>query len=659
VESGAPTARPALVRIGSPTGRGDGTLATMTRPGFLSARLTPGNGWLFAGLALVGCYAAIAFMFDGFDLPIGVAYGYASSAAISTGVDLRLLRELHPYAIWSVIAKVAFLLPACLCFAAFASHAISADRIASVRGSLAGASDARILALVTAVTALLLLFWSQLVYQGQPVYDDEYTYLFQAQILGHGQLVAQPPAFCPECFKNQFIILKDGVWVGKYTAGHPLLLALSNLAGSPYVIPIAMSSLLPLLGFLVAREMYDRRTAILAAALFTVSPFFLFATSTLMNHGTCLFFLLAFALCYLRSERGRAWAYPIAAGLAIGVAFNIRPQCAAAFAAPFAVWSIARIAGADRGRFLLRHLAIGLAFLGPLALALIYNHAVTGEYLTFPFVEAEPGGGAAVSFLAVTDQTAHGHTLLRAIYFAVINLWRMNAYLFGWGISLLFVLVVIWRRLYVRADAPWIGVVACTAFVYLWFPSPGVLEIGPRYYFNMLLPILIWSARGMISVHDRLCASAPDPLRRPQVLVPAFVILSVAMSLCTFYREQMRHYLELSEQVARPYALVERSNIHDAIVAVRNLPPAGWVYGLRNNDPELARNDVIYVRGTDPDRLLKLLDAFPRRRMYGLVFEGTGADLRGSIVPFSREMLVAASAELAREEREGGGVGTR
>jgi len=618
------------------------------KPPFLSARMSPGSGYLFAGAALVACYAVVAIMFDNFALPFGADYVAGSAAGVDLGLEPRLFRDFHPYAIWSVLAKAIFLLPACLCFAVFCAHVVSRDAAAAAERSLRDMRAARVLVAVVLATALLVLFWSQLVFQGQPVYDDEYTYLFQAATLGNGELVAKTPP-CPECFENVFILIDKYVWAGKYTSGHPLLLALSSLAGSPYIITILLSSLIPLLAFLVVRELYDRKTALITAILFTVSPFFLFTAATLMNHGTCLFFLLAFAFCYLRSDKEHTWLYPVAAGLALGVAFNIRPQCAASFGLPFAVWSALRIAGKQRGRFLLRHALIGLSFLGPLAWALYYNRVVTGHALTFPFLLSDRVQHSATALLTVAGQTQSTYTLLTGVFYGLVNFWRMNAYLFGWGVSLVFVLAVIWKRRFARIDALWAGVVACTAVIYLWFPSPGVGEIGPRYYFNMLLPFLVWSARGMILVHDSLVQSAANADFRAPVLVPAFVLLAVLMSFLTFYREQMSHYQKLSEQVAEPYRAVEAENIHNAIVAVRNTPPSGWVFGLRNNDPDLEKNDVIYIWTTSPRNLLALLDRFPERKAYGLFFEKRNGAYVHGLVPFSREAL--REAEVIENDR--------
>jgi hypothetical protein len=606
------------------------------------AAIPPAHRYLVIGLVLTGLYVVVALMFDNFAFPFGVDYSPPREAKYDLGIAPRLMKELSAHALVSVLAKALLLAPACAAFAFWIGRLVSkrfADGLAAWAGRL---QPRTVLPVLVLAAGALLLFWSQAVFQGWPLYDDEWTYQFQAQILQTGNLAApEPPG--SECFRNVFIVQREGVWAGKYTSGHPALLALSQFMGSPYIITILLAALLPVLLFLITSDRHGAGIALLAAALLVVSPFYQLICSTLMNHGTNLFFLAAFTLCFQRSRSGTSWVYPVLAGLALGAAFNIRPQSAVGFGLAFAVLALVRLVGSERKVYLARYAVMLVSFVPLLVYAFHYNAVVTGQWHTFPFMLVEPEVAGAVGFFHPGDQTVLGHTLWKGVYYSLLNVWRLNYYLFGWGVSLVFVALFFVWRLEKAADRIWWGVIAGTVTVYLFFPSPGVLEAGPRYYFPLMIPVLILTARGMQAAHHRLSRAFPagGPLCG-RALLPTLVLLLLAAGSLTFGVEQIRHYRRLVPAVARPYAAVAERNIHDAIVLVGTLPPRGWVYGLRNNHPRLETNDVIYLwaEACEPEQMRELLAEFPRRQVYLLRFDRDGAEVKARLDPVPRERLM-------------------
>jgi hypothetical protein len=585
------------------------------------------RGPLLGGLGLLAAYAVVSVVFDGFALPTGVDYVALREALGAAGVDERLVRDLAPHAAASALAKLLLLAPATALLAWPVARRWPRrwrDRpLPATGGAVAG---------IVVVCAALLVVWSQLVLQGQPLFDDEFTYRFQAQTLAAGWLAAPAPP-CPACFENVFIILRDGLWAGKYTSGHPALLALSSPLGSPYVVTIVLGALAPWLVWLVGREVAGPSTAFLAAAALLISPFFVITASTLMNHATCLVFLAVFTLGYLRARRGAGWAWALAAGLALGVAFNIRPQSAVAVGLPFGVWTLARLRGG--GRPVLREGLLVLAGLAPLLVwAGYYNHAVSGAWYRFPFMMLEDAAPSAVALLAPAGQGEPDHTLWKGLFYGLLNVWRLNLHLFGWGVSLIFVAVALRRGPRDAHDRVWLGVAATILAIHAGFPSPGVLEVGPRYLFPLLIPLALWTARGVREAHAWAASGG-----RPRALVPAFVALSVVLAVVTFGREQARHLHAVTDAVARPYRALAAADLEDAIVLVRAKPPSGWVFGLRNNHPRLATNDPIVIKLTDLGSVFSLLDAFPDREVSVLSFDPERPAAEPELVPFTREQL--------------------
>ncbi|MEZ4387110.1 MAG: glycosyltransferase family 39 protein [Candidatus Krumholzibacteriia bacterium] len=584
---------------------------------------------LVGALLLLAGYLAVAHRYGDFALPTGADY---EALHRTLGLDRRLIRDLAPPLLAGAVAKLLLLAPASALIAWCLAPLMPGRWLDRGAGLLDRPRHRAPLAAVTLLLAGLMVFWALVVLQQQPVYDDEFTYLFEAQTLGSGRLVAPaPPA--PECFENVFIILRDGIWAGKYTSGHPLILALSAALGWVRLLPILLASLVPWLTYLIAVEVHDRRTGLLAAGLFVLSPFFIVLSSSLMNHGTCLFCLAVFTLGYLRARARRRWMWGVLAGLALGLAFNIRPQSAVAVGLPFAAWSLLRLRERGERRALLAAgLAVVLGFLPGLVYAGYYNHAVTGSWHRFPFMLLEDPRPPLSAFLG----RGPGHTLWTGLGYDLLNVWRLNLALFGWGASLVPVAVWLWRDRRTAHDRVWLGVAGVLFAIYAGFPSPGVLELGPRYLAPLLIPLMIWSARGLLLLHELAIGRG-----WPRALVPAFVAVSVVLALVTFTREQARNLHQITTEVARPYRFVEARGLHRAIVLVRAKPPSGWVFGLRNNHPDLDRNDVIYIKLTGLGPVLALADALPDRQVYVLAFDPDHPAAEPELVPFTRDQLEA------------------
>src|SRR5690606_10490635 len=91
-----------------------------------------------------------------------------------------------------------------------------------------------LLALGIALWALLMAAWvSTAVFDRLPHVEDEVAFLFQARTFAAGHVVAPAPPE-PSSFSIPFVIVRDGMWFGKYPPGYPLVLALGVLIGQPW-----------------------------------------------------------------------------------------------------------------------------------------------------------------------------------------------------------------------------------------------------------------------------------------------------------------------------------------------------------------------------------------------------------------------------------------
>ena len=283
-----------------------------------------------------------------------------------------------------------------------------------------------------------------------PHIQDSVTYLFQAQTLARGALTAPaPPLATAEAtahFDQEFLLVRDGRWFGKYPPGWPALLAVGIRLGAPWLVNPLLAVLTAALLFQLERLFGVQgsggagergRTApaahhsspampspqpsptgrgsatgllntdLLITVLLTTSPFFLIMSGSLMAHSAELFWVALFMVAWSRSLAGgsatrptRRWA--IVAGLALGALFLTRQFTALTIGLVFgatlgASHFLKCVAPSDsaaparlneRATHPRRYIARGalvLLIAAPLALALpLYQAAVTGNARTDP-----------------------------------------------------------------------------------------------------------------------------------------------------------------------------------------------------------------------------------------------------------------------------------
>jgi hypothetical protein len=531
---------------------------------------------------------------------------------VARDAGLFALLSVRTTALWrlshqelsSMFWKLTLLLPGAVAIAAgLAASGIGprASRIFAWRGYPAA---------LPAVTFVLLLLSVLFVFRATEVTHDERVYMYQAETLLAGRLWNPPPPV-PEVFDNPFILHLPGKTVGKYQPGHPLVLAAGTLLGSPYVLTVLMSTLMIPLVIAISRKLYaDRPTALLAGTLLGFSPFFLGMSSSLLSHPTCAFFLaltIFLTLQWTEERPGRMLlARGLAAGLAFGVAFNVRPLTAVAFGAPLGVFVVYRLRSRGTGRgawiggFLLGSLSL-------LALTLLYNRSITGHALLFPYelYDSEDHIGIHTRYLLNPSQL---------LFTPALNFARLNLILFGMPASLAFAGLYLLRRRPGAADILCYGIVLSVAAAYFFFWSPGFNDLGPAYYYEMTIPLVILSARGMFWLRDVAAARFPSS----GTFVSWFCLTSACLAAVFVVPERALYLSRLTAEVEKPYEFIDRSQVHHAVVFLSDVPRTGWILGLRPNDPG-KENDVILC-SYYPSYVRAVMDAFPGRGYYVLRF---------------------------------------
>ena len=435
--------------------------------------------------------------------------------------------------------------------------------------------------------------------------DDENVYHFQAKLLASGRLYAAslPEAVRP-FFNNQFII-NNGRWFGSYFLGHPAVLALASMLGIvEWVGPLA-AALTALLAIGIARRIFNDRVANLSGVLLVLSPFFIFISATHLSQPTSMLVMALFTYAALRIEtspRALTWWAVAAVTLVAGV--FIRPQTGVFLTLPFGVRVIARLTrGRLRSGWMPPLVAIGILGFGAAGF-LAVNRALTGSIVRTGY-HAYMAQGIAWPF-----PFGPIHTVREISQ----NLAQLNFWLLGWPVSLAFV------PFFQRTATAW-ALAVMPLIALLWYgvmAVPTVAAVGPVYYAETVVPLIILTASGVERSIALLRHRVGDAW--PTRALVAAPVAGILASLLTFVPCEVGS-LRLMADVARaPYDLVEARRLDRALVFVRSLPslhvpPGSWAYYHRNNSPDLD-DPVLFVRDLGQERNEVMMRYLPDRTPY-------------------------------------------
>jgi hypothetical protein len=429
-----------------------------------------------------------------------------------------------------------------------------------------------------------------------------------------------------------------GRWFSKYPPGWPMILALGQLIGAPWVIDPICGALALFLLYRLGKEIYRPRVGVLAAVLGLTAPFFLFLSGSFMSHTSGLLFTLLMVWAFWRTTRSERPIWPgILAGVAFGLLFLIRPFTALPVVAPFAFYAVLLVARkpSDGIRRFLPTVVASLPFV---AVFLAYNHVFTGDWfyppqqLWWPFDKVGFG----------PDHGPWGFTPVDALNNTSRNLSELLSHAYGWPTFLTLAILPIpflarrsgaWDWLFLAGFA---GIVTGYA---LWW-ADGIMY-GPRFYFEGFGFMILLTARGFDTLMDvgtksesrsqnpEESALAP-PTHAANETIPigwlpwfASVVLLVglvAYNAAYYLPGQLRLYHGYNFVSRKKIDAVEAAGIHNAVVFTNvGKPYEWWEYGevFSANDP-LLQDDVIYARDLGDTEDRKLLADSPGRAFYRL-----------------------------------------
>lgn len=427
-----------------------------------------------------------------------------------------------------------------------------------------------LVALILALCAIAVsAYISENIYERLPHIEDEFAFLWQAQVMAQGEIALDSP---PEhqSLLVPFVVDHNGLRFGKYPPGWPATLSLGARIGQPWLVQALLWSGVVWLTYRLGSKIVSPGVGLLAAGLTLSSPMFFMLSGTLMSHGLSTFLGLAFLLSMmdlLPAHRHRESPAPRilmvgVAGGCLGLLGLTRPLTAIAFSIPILVLCATRLKRdmAEEGKTCV---LIGVQALVIAGLVFVWQWALTGDpwrnpyTLWWPYDRLGFGPGIGV--------TESGHNLFWALYNTRFSLATGVHDLFGWPwlswILLPFGLLGLrWNR-----DA-WICFSTFPSLVVAYgFYWVGSWLFGPRYYVESLPALAVISAAGFFWIVGNLRSGRS----RVRIYVSvALLTILVTLNLVYYVPARLGGMRGLYQISREPIGRLNQINLGRALVLV-------------------------------------------------------------------------------------------
>lgn len=457
---------------------------------------------------------------------------------------------------------------------------------------------------IVIVNLILSLLVATFVLQWFPNSADEYVYLHQAETLGGGKL-AQEAHPLKSFFHFNHLAHKDGITVGRFPPGWPLLLSL------PFLFNFPAWLLNPLLGVITlwlfyrfAHRFYGQKVAKWSLISLAFTGFYLFNSASYFSHTSCLLFCLAFVYCAHLYREKKLARYALLAGVFLGMVAIIRYLTAVLIFLPFLVAFLYEL----RWRTIRPLLLMGLGALPSMAFLLWYNFQITGNALLPVTIWVDP---------AETLGFVKGHTPLKGVEH-VIRRGLLFLYWSSPALLLLYLFFLVHRiiRGNERLLHPEDYCLVLLFAGYFFYHHPGGNQYGPRFLFEAYPFVVVFVVQQVLSSRAKwpvalwLAGMIYAVVKIPYIAEREHRVVTERLDLY-----QMVHQAELSQAVV--FVATHTS-------VIRPMPPGD----LTRNGLHY-RREVIYARDLG-EKNVELIDFYPNRTFY--VYTRDPEKVQGNLV---------------------------
>jgi len=428
-----------------------------------------------------------------------------------------------------------------------------------------------------------------------PNSGDEFAYLFQARTLAGLRLWETAPVLGTDLIPFRTWIF-DSKWVSQYPPGWPMVLSTGLLLGLPawMVNAVVGGGTVAVLAAL-CRRVGDQSAAVVAAALFTLTPFYIMNAASYFPHLFSSLLILSLCFCLLPDGETVRGHKLVAAGAIVGLVamtryFDVLPLLPAML-----FWLVRQRRSAWPRIIAL----VAAGFIPLLMLLMIYQYQITGS----PFRSAY--------FVIDTSEVSEilvGLDPLRIINGVVVTAGRLvELALWTSPVLLIAYCSCVVLKLKDRKLAYYDLIFPTFVLAYVAFADLGGNRYGPRYYFDAFPLMMVTIVSALPLVRARL----ERPVDR--AMLPLASIVCLLYFLGTWPLVLTAFQLQVFSR-QEPFRLAKQAVTGKAIV----IQDTSSAVGL--HDWDLVRNPpsmdaaVLYARsGTDIGALRK---AFPERSIW-------------------------------------------
>lgn len=458
--------------------------------------------------------------------------------------------------------------------------------------------------------------------------NDEAVNLLQAETLSSGRLFPEAPEHW-ESFLPWLHAHDGGVFVSKFNPVWPAFLAAAKVTlGSERAALAASAAAVLLTTYLLSLQILrNRRQAVLAMVLATLSPIFLIQSTMFLSYLPTLALLQGFGAALLAGLNRSSRPLFVLSGFLGALAGFSRPFDLILFALPLGGW----LAYVHRRNLRLLIVRAGWVALGAFAPALAmfwYFDAATGSPFGLPFNLLDPADRFGFGLRRMVPEWGYtSYTPVEALqglagHLALSSFWFFGGLpMFGLGLAVL-------RRTKRTRPIIWLGwTMAAVPMGYFFFwGSYGSIEwggpsrMGPFYYILLLTPLAVLGAGGLARLwhwDHRLAAAAWAGM------------LALSVWVVTDAVARNRTFTEERRELYGPLLDVELDN---ALVFLPSLQ-GPWLmqpFALARNSATLD-GPVVWALDRGHDRNLEAAGDFPERTPYVLEAEGLHRSVRPSL----------------------------
>jgi hypothetical protein len=210
-----------------------------------------------------------------------------------------------------------------------------------------------------------------------------------------------------------------------------------------------------------------------------------------------------------------------------------------------------------------------------------------------------------------------GHSPGEAVLNAALNTFSLNIELFGWGCgSLVLVALLVFGGGVFGRDYLMMAVIVTTAVLYSFYWFHGGPDFGARYWYLMLVPLVVLTVRGAEYLERKIDAQPGGAAGREAVVLVGLLALCLGTVLNYVpWRaiDKYHHYLGMRPDI---HKLAAERGFGRSLVLVRGESYPDYASAWVHNPLDLTADEPIYAWDVSPDVRARVLHAYADRPVW-------------------------------------------